>query len=475
MNSSMQPTDVYGGGKYYLRLDSPVQWLTAIPADEVSAIILDPGYSSVRAGFAGEDAPKSFVNSHYGVNESGAVFGDDAIHNPLAGLEIKNPMSKEGIVEDWETATRLWEYAITSRLTSFKQADPRTNGLNDDLKDLDVEMDGVEEGEKPLEEHPLLMTETAWNTPKNREKAIEIAMESWGCPAFWLARNSVLAAFGAGKATALVIDVGASTASVLAIHDGLILKKSVQKSPLAGNWLSSQIRTLFEAPENNVELTPHYMINGKTPVDAGAPAQATFRKFDKQPSASFRALEEERVLTEFKESVVQVWTGPGRLYSQTHNGATNFENSRGQPGRVFEMPDGSNRMWGPERFAVAEGMWEPSATDPTIQKSWAMAEMVKASVNAVDMDLRAQLLQNIVVTGGTTLLNGFVDRLNNELVAMYPSVRVKIQAAGLTAERRFGSWIGGSILGSLGTFHQMWISSKEYAEFGANVVEKRCK
>jgi actin-related protein 4 len=109
-------------------------------ADEVSAIVLDPGYSSVRAGFAGEDTPKSFVNSHYGVANDRTVFGDDAIHNPLAGLEIRNPMSKDGIVEDWDTATRLWEYAITSRLTSFKQSDPRTNGLNDDLKEQDVEM-----------------------------------------------------------------------------------------------------------------------------------------------------------------------------------------------------------------------------------------------------------------------------------------------------------------------------------------------
>lgn len=324
------------------------------------------------------------------------------------------------------------------------------------------------------------MTETAWNTPKNREKSIEIAMESWGCPAFWLARNSVMAAFGAGKATALVVDVGASTASVLAIHDGLILKKSVQKSHLAGNWLSSQLRTLFETSEPKVELVPHYMIMSKTPVDAGAPAQAVYRNYEKKPTDSFRALEEERVLTEFKESVVQVWSGPGRLSSTNQTGVTNFEYAKGQPGRVFEMPDGYNQLWGVERFTVSEGMWDEKAALPVpgeqpITKAQTIPEMVKASVNAVDMDLRSQLLQNIVVTGGTTLVNGFTDRLNNELVAMYPSARIKIQAAGLTAERRFGSWIGGSILGSLGTFHQMWISRKEYQEFGSAAVEKRCK
>lgn len=457
----MQPTDVYGG-------------------DEVSAIILDPGYSSVRAGFAGEDTPKSFVNSHYGFSDGRLVFGDDAIHNPLADLDIRNPMSKEGIVEDWDTATQLWEYAITSRLTSFKQADPRTNGLNDDIKDIDAEMEGTEDGEKALEEHPLLMTETAWNSTKSREKSIEVAMESWGCPAFWLARNSVLAAFGAGKATALVVDVGASTASVISIHDGLILKKSIQKSPLAGNWLSSQLRSLFKVSDPVVELVPHFMIASKTPVDAGAPAQAIYRKYDNPPTESFRALEEERVLTEFKEAVVQVWPGPGKLHNSVPQGTQNLDYARSQPGRVFEFPDGANQLWGAERFQVAEGMWDEKAAysvpnEPPVTKMQTIPEMVRASLSAVDIDLRPNLLQNIVVTGGTTLVSGFTDRLNHELMAMYPGARIKIQAAGLTAERRFGSWIGGSILGSLGTFHQMWISRKEYEEFGANVVEKRCK
>lgn len=458
----MQPTDVYGG-------------------DEVSAIILDPGYSSVRAGFAGEDTPKSFVNSYYGVSSSSKLtFGDDAIHDPLASLDIRNPMSKEGMVEDWDTATQLWEYAITSRLTSFKPSDPRTNGLNIDPSEHAMELPEVSEGERTLDEHPLLMTETAWNTSKNREKSIEIAMENWGCPAFWLARNSVMAAFGAGKATALVIDVGASTASVVSIHDGLILKKSVQKSPVAGNWLSSQLRSLFSTMEPKVDLVPHFMIASKMPVDAGAPAQATYRKYANNISDSFRALEEERVLTEFKESVVQVWTGPGRLSSQAPNGMSNQDYVKSLPGRVFEFPDGANQMWSVERMSVAEGLFDekvalPVTGEPPVTKAQTIPEMVKQSISGTDVDIRPHLLGNIVVTGGTSLINGFTDRLHSELVGMYPGMRIKIHAAGLTAERRFGSWIGGSILGSLGTFHQMWISRKEYEEFGVGIVEKRCK
>lgn len=42
------------------------------------------------------------------------------------------------------------------------------------------------------------------------------------------------------------------------------------------------------------------------------------------------------------------------------------------------------------------------------------------------------------------------------------------------SDRRFGAWIGGSILASLGTFHQMWFSKEEYEEGGAKAVHVKC-
>lgn len=103
-------------------------------------------------------------------------------------------MSKDGTVQDWDTAASLFEYAITSKLTSTKQGRLATNGLNEPDNE-DVRMESVEEQEKPVGENALLMTESGWNSGKDREKGLEIAMENWGVPAFWLARNGVLAAY----------------------------------------------------------------------------------------------------------------------------------------------------------------------------------------------------------------------------------------------------------------------------------------
>ena len=121
--------------------------------------------------------------------------------------------------------------------------------------------------------------------------------------------------FSSGKSSALVIDIGASGIQVSPIIEGMLLRKGVRTSPLGGNWISQQIRLMFAQHEPLVPLVPHYMVSRKVVVEAGNPSQATYRTFSKPPTDSFRVWEEERVLTEFKESVVQTWDQQGRLAS----------------------------------------------------------------------------------------------------------------------------------------------------------------
>lgn len=465
LTSATQPTDVYGG-------------------DEVSALVLDPGYCHTRAGYAGEDVPKAVVPSFYAhLPASDALagstsskpardlFGDEVLI-PRDGLEVRNYMNRDSVVEDWDAAVKLWEHALVNRLQPFKQREALAKSASAPPEDADVDMD-LDDSEKPLAENPLLMTEAPWNTARARERSIEIAMESWGTPAFWLSRTPVLAAFAAGKASALVIDVGGAGTNVTAVHDGLVLRRSVQRSSAGGIYLSGQIREMWKSQAEPINVVPSFLVENKSPVDANVAAQMRLRTFPFQIQSSFRAYEEERLLTEFKESVVEVWRGPGRFSSPG-----NEDYVKAQPGRVFEMPDGYNQMWREQRFRAAEGMWDETAayeSETPLTKAQTIPELVRAAINNVDVDLRPLLLGNVVVTGSTSLLNGFNDRLNTELTAIWPGVKIKIHAAGLTSERRFGAWIGGSILASLGTFHQMWISRAEYEENGVGIVEKRCK
>jgi len=275
--------------------------------------------------------------------------------------------------------------------------------------------------------------------------------------------------FSAGKPSALVIDIGASSLSVTPIHDGLLLKKGVVRSPLGGNYISSQVRALFSSSNPSIPLNPHYLIASKTPVDAGTPAQPTFRTFapGTEHDATFRALQEERLLTEFKETIVQVWPH-GKLNGHDSTGRSNLETAKSTPARTFEFPDGYNQPFGYERYRAAESVFDikaalPATTsDPiTPQAGQSLPELIKSSLSNVDVDIRPLLLSSVVVCGASSLLHGFTERLSQELQVLYPGMRIRISAPGNVYERRFASWIGGSILASLGTFHQvlLWFSS----------------
>ncbi|KAH3758657.1 Actin subfamily protein [Pelomyxa schiedti] len=89
-----------------------------------------------------------------------------------------------------------------------------------------------------------------------------------------------------------------------------------------------------------------------------------------------------------------------------------------------------------------------------------------------DVDIRKDLYGNIVLSGGTSMFPGIADRMQKEMTTLAPTtMKIKIIAP---PERKYSVWIGGSILASLSTFQQMWISKEEYDESGPAIVHRKC-
>lgn len=78
----------------------------------------------------------------------------------------------------------------------------------------------------------------------------------------------------------------------------------------------------------------------------------------------------------------------------------------------------------------------------------------------------------MVMSGGTTMFEGIANRVQKEVEALAPaSMKIKVVAP---PERQYSVWIGGSILSSLSTFQQMWVSKNEYEEMGPAIVHRKC-
>jgi len=115
----------------------------------------------------------------------------------------------------------------------------------------------------------------------------------------------------------------------------------------------------------------------------------------------------------------------------------------------------------------------PALSGDTKLKS--IPDLVLECINKSDVDVRKDLWGNLVLGGGCSMFANMRERLEGALFDHAPqNVKTKVIASMNSVERRYATWIGGSILASLGSFQQLWMSKQEYEEHGANLVQRKC-
>uniref|UniRef100_H3A6F0 Actin like 6B n=1 Tax=Latimeria chalumnae TaxID=7897 RepID=H3A6F0_LATCH len=267
--------------------------------------------------------------------------------------------------------------------------------------------------------------------------------------------------FANGRSTGLVLDSGATHTTAIPVHDGYVLQQGIVKSPLAGDFISMQCRELFQ--EMNIEIIPPYMIRAKEAVREGA--APNWKKKEKLPqvSKSWHNYMCNEVIQDFQALALQVSDSPYDEQDLTH------------PPTFFSLSLSLSFSLS-FSLSLSLSLYPPCPLQGLSGNTMlGVGHVVTTSIGMCDIDIRPGLYGSVIITGGNTLLQGFTDRLNRELSQKTPpSMRLKLIASNSTMERRFSPWIGGSILASLGTFQQMWISKQEYEEGGKQCVERKC-
>jgi len=278
----------------------------------------------------------------------------------------------------------------------------------------------------PPEEHPALLTEAPMNPKINREKMCQVFFGTFNVPSFYVSVQAVLSLYASGRTTGIVLDSGDGVTHTVPIYEGYALPHAIMRIDLAGRDLTEYMMKLLLEQGN-----------------------------------SFSSSAEREIVRDIKEKTCYVALDfDAELKSSSENANKEVQ---------FTLPDGNIVTVANQRFRCPEALFQPSKLGKEYP---GIHELTFQSIMKCDVDVRKELYNNIVMSGGTTMFDGIADRVNKEIVALAPStMKIKVVAP---AERKFSVWIGGSILSSLSTFQTMWITKAEFDESGPSIVHRKC-
>ncbi|KAM4708982.1 actin-like protein 7A [Discoglossus pictus] len=274
----------------------------------------------------------------------------------------------------------------------------------------------------PTEEHAVLVSDPPLSPTTNREKYAEMLFETFCTPAMHIAYQSRLSMYSYGKTSALVVESGHGVSYVVPIHEGYILPNITGRVDYGGDDITKYLMMLLNEYGNK------------------------FRN------------EHLHLVEDIKNKCCYVSSD---LDYEVNLPPTEYTAD-------YELPDGQLITVGKERFICAEALFKPSMIGST---QVGLQTLTMTCINKCDAVLKKNMVNNILLCGGTTMFEGFQERLQRELNKLSPHEKPVISAS---PERKFSVWTGGSILASLKSFQQLWVYRKEYDEHGPFVVYRKC-
>lgn len=185
--------------------------------EEVMSLVIDNGSYRIRAGYGGDDAPRTVFPSIIGKPklkvDTKLYIGDEA-ESKRGTLQINHPI-QHGIITNWDDMEKIWHHTLHNELRVAP------------------------------EDYHVLLTEVPLNSKENREKTTQIMFEKFSIPGMYLANQSVLSLYATGETTGMTVDIGDETTYSVPVYEGHILTKACFKLGISGKDITDKLMVML--------------------------------------------------------------------------------------------------------------------------------------------------------------------------------------------------------------------------------------
>ncbi|CDJ57141.1 actin, putative [Eimeria maxima] len=192
---------------------------------ETPTVIIDNGSGFIKAGTNTDSLPSVFFPTVVGFprrrflhlfndkpSQEKIFIGDKAVENRHQ-LTIVNPID-HGHIDDWEQMAYVWQHVYD------------VLGLNPS-------------------EHPCLLTEPPNCSSTHRNKLAETLFEGFDAPEVCLGVTGLMAIYGTGQTTGLVVDIGEGVTQCVPVFDGYLEASSLRRSDFGGEELQMYLQKIL--------------------------------------------------------------------------------------------------------------------------------------------------------------------------------------------------------------------------------------
>ncbi len=386
--------------------DSP----TSVPTGDNPVVIIDIGACSVRAGFASEDAyPQVYFP---------AVCGMDAVTlEPIdCGLGAFLPQNRY----------------------NAKLIHPRRRGLRMDRADVhslklqatySIVLSVLEKLNVEPQYCQVLLTLPP-TMDEERNDLAEMLLAHIGFAGFFVQEQALLALYSYSTTSGIVVDIG-DHIDIVPIIDGYVIEAGVTRLPFGGNAITDHFSKLITAKGiryfSDIEVyINRYLKESLCYVSQNFDEDAAM--CEANPTEYTRAAEIDRFQLPDHKAVVCLDIS------------------------LFKAPEGlfSPRLWGKDVPGIHELVWK--------------------SIQHCPIDQRRELQRKIYLSGATTQLPGFKERLQKELLTLaQPGSVVEVHASGT---QQHAAFIGGAVLARLSSFQDTVVTKQDWDMLGCEALKK---